>query len=114
MWIVHILIVNLIIVFITELTPGFFLGARKTVKIITVALVNIITNPLAVVFSLWLTISFYQFRTIGILLAEIIIVFAEGFMYKKFDTFSTKNPYSISLLLNITSYSAGEIIKIIM
>jgi len=114
MWILNILALNLIIVFITELPLAFLLGAKSLKKIITSALVNIITNPAVVLFSLSLTLIYPDFQSIGLFISELLAFFTEGFMFSKFKTFGAKNPYVISLLLNLASFTAGEIIEIFL
>ena len=114
MWILHILIFNLIIVLALEITFAAFLGARSFKNIATVALVNIITNPAAVLCSLCLTVFFSKWRIAGIIFIETAVFFTEGFMFSKFKTFGRKNPYIISLLLNLLSFATGEIINIFL
>ena len=114
MWILKILAINLGIVFLTELSLAFLLGAKSIRKFITVLLVNIITNPLVVIVAICLTLFLTKAQYIGIFILEVIVFIAEGFMFSKFGTFNKKNPYIISLLLNVISFTAGEIIDIIL
>lgn len=114
MWIINILALNIAIVFITELPICFFIGAKTKRKIITAGLINVITNPAAVMCGLALALFLPNFQSTGIFLIELFVVFIEGFMFSSFKTFDKKNPYLISLLLNFISYTAGEIINIFL
>lgn len=114
MWILNILAFNIAIVFITELPICFFIGAKTKLKIITAGLINVITNPAAVLFGLVLALFFPKFQSTGTFLIELFVVFIEGSMFSTFKTFDTKKPYLISLLLNFISYTAGEIINIFL
>ena len=114
MWILKILAFNLALVFISELSLGFLMGAKKPKKIITLALINIITNPAVVLSGMCLTLFFNNLQYIGIFILELLVVFIEGFMFSKFKIFDKKNPYLISLVLNATSFALGEIINIFL
>lgn len=114
MWILEILACNLAIVFIIELAIGIFLGAKTVRKIATMALVNIITNPAVVLSGMYLTLFLPDWENIGIFVLEILVVVAEGFMFRKFRTFDRKNPYLISFVLNFASFATGEIINIFL
>ena len=114
MWILNILALNIAIVFITELPICFLMGAKTKYKIITAALINITTNPAAVMCGLALALFLPKFQDAGIFLIELFVVFIEGFMFSRFKTFETKNSYLISLLLNFISYIAGEITNIFL
>lgn len=113
MWILNILIFNLCIVFITELLAGFSLGIRTLREIITVILINVITNPSVVITSLFLTFAFYEWRNLGLIFLEIAVVFSEGYMFRCFNIFCGKNPYLCSLILNVISFIVGELIQLL-
>lgn len=114
MWILQILALNLAIVFAAELPISFAMGARTARKIITVALINIITNPTVVLCALCMTLFFAKWQHIGILILELLVFFVEGFMFSKFKIFGKKNPYLVSLSLNVVSFTVGEIINIFL
>ena len=113
MWILAILVRNLTIVLLTEPFLGIIFGAKTERKIITVILVNIITNPAVVLSALSLTIFFNRAEDIGLLFLELLAILVEGFMFQKFKTFDNKNPYLISLVVNMVSFTAGKIINIL-
>lgn len=114
MWILHILIHNLILVVVTEVTLGYILGARRITDVITVFLINIITNPAVVLCGLCSALFCSEYQYLIILLLEIFVIFIEGFIFLKFQTFNRKNPYIISLILNSVSYILGEITEKIL
>lgn len=112
-WILHILLFNLTIVLLTELTLGFFLGATSLEKLLTLTLANIITNPVVVLSSLAMTLFLNAFQPIGVWILELLAFVTEGFIFSRCHVFKTKNPYIISLILNVASFGIGEIINII-
>jgi hypothetical protein len=113
MWILAILAHNLAVVLITEPLLGFIAGARLLKKILTVMLVNVITNPVVVLTVLSLTVFCSKLQPTGLFILEILAVFSEGFMFLRFKTFDQKNPYLISLALNCASFAAGKLINIL-
>ena len=114
MWILAILARNLAVVLITEPLLGVVAGARSLRKILTVILVNVITNPLVVLSALSLTVFFSRMQPTGLFILEVLAVFSEGFIFSQFKTFGKKNPYIISLALNCASFTAGELINILL
>ncbi len=114
MWILKILALNLAIVFAAELPISFAMGARTARKIITVVLINIITNPTVVLSALCMTLFFAKWQNIGVLILELFVFFVEGFMFSKFKIFGKRNAYLASLLLNIVSFVVGEVINIFL
>lgn len=78
---------------------------------LVVLLANVITNPLMngilTVVSFYLSPSYYY---IFLIVLEIIVVAAEGLIYKKTELLIKQNPFILSLLLNVCSYFIGTII----
>lgn len=114
MWIVHILLINLLIVFISEVSLGIILGSRHPRDIITVILINIITNPAVVLSSMCLRLFLTKWQYIGLFALEIMVFLVEGFAFLKFKTFGEKNPYVVSFVLNLTSFIVGGLIEILL
>jgi len=82
--------------------------------LIIVLLVNVLTNPLLVSISFSTGIFFGNiYRIIVTIILEILVVFTEGFIYKKILFEKKFNPYTLSLILNISSYIVGWIINYI-
>lgn len=113
-WILKILVRNLLLTILLEVPAGYALGARKSKKVITILLANIITNPLVCYFRLCLILFFSNMESAGVLFLEFLAFWAEGFMFSKFNTFDKRNPYLVSLILNLFSFSIGEIIALIL
>lgn len=114
MWILTILANNLAVVFVTELLLGFILGARSIKKVVTMALINIITNPIVVMCALCLTLFYEEWRYVGIFILELAVLFTEGYMFSKFKVFDKGGPYIISFVLNFTSFVVGKLINIFL
>ena len=114
MWILKILVRNLMLTVLLEVPVGYALGARKSKKVITMILANVITNPLVGYFRLCLILFFSNMESAGILVLEFLAFISEGFMFSKFDTIDKRNPYLVSLILNLISFSIGEIIALIL
>ena len=96
---------------IIECAAAWILGIRTKHDQTTVALVNLMTNPLVV--SMGAAVRFF----IGIpvmlpatLVMEAAVVAAEGAIYNK-TLEAKKNPYVLSLICNMTSYLVGEILN---
>lgn len=94
-----------------EIITAYCLKVRKCKDFINIILVNFITNPLVV------TIPFYcniyhgiTARNIILVILEIVAILVEGFVYKKYLNFDKINPYIISLILNLISYTVGKFI----
>ena len=111
-WILNILVFNLVMVFILELIPAWLFGSRTTQKFITVLLSNIITNPLVVISRLSMTLFLPEWEPAGIIVLEIMAVLIEGFIFSKYNVFEKKNPYIISIILNLISFLPGELINL--
>lgn len=112
MWIIKILGFNLLIVFLTELPLAYLLGAKNVKKLVTTALINIVTNPAVVLTGLCISMFFSRWKMPGTFILEALVFITEGFMFSRFDIFEKKNPYLISLVLNFTSFLLGELINL--
>ncbi len=112
MWILKILGFNLLIVFLTELPLACLLGAKNVKKLVTTALINIVTNPAVVLTGLCISMFFSRWKMPGTFILEALVFITEGFMFSRFDIFEKKNPYLISLVLNFTSFLLGELINL--
>lgn len=104
----------LILTIIIELIGAIILGIRKKTDLIIVLLVQIATNPLLNIIARYINIYYgLLYRRIFILIGEIIVVLAEGLIYKKSLTYKKINPFILSLILNMSSYLICLIIRII-
>lgn len=102
----------LLMTVIIEAAVALIIGIRKPKDLLNVALVNIFTNPI-VVFGIFITGYIFgnDIRLIATVFLELFAFLAEALIYRK--TLSTKriNPFLVSLILNATSFFAGEILN---
>lgn len=108
--ILKILFECLLITILIETSLSIILGLRKKIDIINVVLVQVVTNPIVVSTSLYLSIYHSSIRNIVVLILEVLVVLSEGFMYKKFLSFKKINPFILSIILNLVSFLFGLII----
>lgn len=102
----------LLLTIIIELVVGLILGIRNKKDIINIILVNVITNPIVVITPIIVYLRFgYKFEIITLIILEILTVLIEGLIYKKTLKYNKINLILFSLILNICSYSIGEIIN---
>ena len=103
---------SLIFTIILELGLALIFKIKNKDDIIIIVLVNVVTNPIVVVFPYLLGIFYGNTgRYVLLLILEILTVFFEGFIYKKYLKFKSINPYVLSILLNVTSYFIGIFIN---
>lgn len=109
--IVKSMIICLVCTVIIEEGVACFLKVRDKKDLLNIALVNILTNPLVVSVSLYVHVYHgnYYYR-ISMIILEIMVLFIEGFIYKKVLKREI-NPYILSLILNASSYGLGLIIN---
>ncbi len=106
---------SLFFTLLIEIVFALILGARNKKEVANVALVNIMTNPVAVSVSFAVNIMLgTKAKTVSLLIIEPLAVFIEGLVYKKTLTCKKINPYLFSLLLNAASYGIGLILNKIL
>ena len=110
---IYSLIVSLVLTLILELTMSLILGIRSNDDIKVVILVNTLTNPIVVFIANILSIygNFYLYQVI-VNIMEILVVFIEYRLYKKYLDDYKKSPFVLSLLNNVFSYGMGLIINL--
>ena len=107
-----ILINALIITIVIELSLALILKVRVKKDIINIILVNIVTNPIVVLFPYLVGLRHdITYRYILLAILEIFAFLFEGYIYKKYLKYNKINPYILSLILNIASYTLGNIIN---
>lgn len=107
----HIMLICLICTIIIETTIGYLLGIKDKKDLIVIILVNIMTNPLVTSISTYFNVEYSQkARIISLIFLELFAFISEGYIYKKTLKYNKKNPYIISMILNICSYTLGLII----
>ena len=99
------------ITIILEISLAYILKIKDKKDLLNIIIINFITN---VSLNSFIFISYMLFKKliIHILILEITIIIIEGTFYKKKLKYKRINPYLISLILNIVSYSFSLLIKI--
>ena len=109
------LLLSLLITIAVELPLSLLFGARKK-GLIAVLLVNLITNP-AVVFLSYLARGVLSegWTKAAVIFLEIAAVITEALLYKKSGTELTgiRRPFPASVTLNLTSFLAGLLFKLL-
>lgn len=99
---------------IVEIGIGYLLGYRKK-DILFITLVNILTNPLVVATAIFIQMQYgIEGYEISIIFLEIFAFIVEAAIYKYALTDKKINYFTLSLILNASSYGIGEIINIII
>ncbi len=98
----------LLLTIVFETAAAYLLGIQNRKEILLVILLNILTNPVLVLFSLFLMyyegIKTGRFLTYAVL--EPMVVLVEYYFYRKYlDT--KMNPFLLSLSLNLISILGG-------
>lgn len=110
-----IMLICLTLTIIIELIVAIILKIRDKKDLLNVILVNCMTNPIVVSFPIFFYIRYgVTARKISVIILEIITVFSEGIIYKKYLNYKKINPLVLSFILNVSSYIIGEIISIIL
>ena len=110
--IIKILISSLVFTLIIELVIAKILKVKEKKDLINIVLVNIVTNPIVVLFPY--VIGLYvgiKYRHISLFILELFAFLFEGLIYKKYFKYNRINPYVVSLILNLSSYLIGNIIN---
>jgi len=107
------MLVCLLLTIIIELLVAYILKVRNKMDLINIILVNILTNPLLVSTVNLISINYgLKISYIFLAIFELLVVFIEGFIYKKYLDFKKINPYLLSFILNLCSYLSGLLIQL--
>lgn len=110
------LIISLVLTVVIEVVLSLCIGLGNEDNIETVIWINCITNPVVVVITN-LTFMISQnlmIKNSVLIILEIIVIFVEGFLFKKnLKNFKIK-PYIYSIYLNVLSFSIGLIIGLVL
>ena len=99
---------------IIEVIIALIIGIRKK-DILSVIIINIITNPLIVSLSVYFGFNYgIKAEKIATLVLEIIVFITEGILYNKFLEYKKINGFIISLIFNGGSYLIGKLISYII
>lgn len=109
------LCISLLLTIIIELLLAVLIKIRDKESLSTIIWVNCLTNPIVVYLTNISQLINNDFITILILiLIEIIVVFVEGYLFKKHLKGLKINSYVFSLYLNGLSFSFGIILSYIL
>lgn len=98
----------LIVTEILEIGTSLLLGIRSRRDILTVFLVNTLTNPLAVLLNM-AAASFTALPSYAVIaVLEIAAWLTEALIYKKLLDFRKISPFILSLILNAVSFIIGS------
>lgn len=108
------MIICLVCTVIIEISFAFILKIRKK-DLLTVLLVNVLTNPLVVSISTGINLFHgAEQKRISMIFLEITAFLTEALIYKYSLDNKKINPFLLSLLLNLSSYGLGFLINIII
>ena len=103
---------SLLCTIIIETIVAFLIGIRNKKDIILIILVNIFTNLLVNAtsfgFNYFIGISY---RNIVLIIMELFAFLSEAIIYKKYLEHKKINPFVLSLVLNLISYTIGVLIN---
>ena len=109
----YIMIKCLILTIVIEVLIAFIIGYRKK-DLLNILLVNVLTNPIVSSVPVYFNVKYGILgRNICLLVLELIVLFIEGFIYKKYLSNKKINSYILSLILNFSSYFVGVIINFV-
>ena len=105
--------ISLGLTLVIELLIAFLMKVRGRAEFLIVALVNVLTNPLVVLIVYFMIFRYPAFRRPVEILLEILVIPAEGLLYRaaKKSGFSFKRPFLLALVCNLSSYGIGLIIN---
>ena len=94
---------------------GLFFGIGKKEQILLL-LVNMITNPVAVLLSLLLPAYTGISFNAAVLAAEALVLISEGFLFRKCMIWQEREygPWRMALVLNAISFGAGLVVSMLM
>ena len=106
--------ISLGLTLLIEMPLAFGLGVRKRRGLFIVFLVNVLTNPAAVLVCLLIRPAAGDLYLLFQISVEIVVVITEGIVYNQFrEEMSAKlKPFLLSLVLNACSYGLGLVINL--
>lgn len=107
----YIMILALVVTILLEVLFTLIIKIRDKKDIINIILVNVLTNPLLVSITYVIFLKYGEgIQKIVEIVMEIIIIVVEGILYKKYLKFKKINPFLISFILNLSSYTIGSLL----
>ena len=93
---------------------AFVLGVRDKKDFLNIILVNIMTNPFLVIFTLMIKARYGSgLYYLALFIMEIVAVLIEGHVYNKYLNYKRIRAYKLSLILNLFSYTIGLLLNCI-
>ena len=110
------LIISVVLTVAIEVTLSLLLGLRGEENIETVIWINCITNPVVVGITnlIYMLSQNLIARNTVLAILEIVVIWVEGFLFKKNLNNLKITPYIYSIYLNGLSFSIGLIISLII
>lgn len=110
------LIISVVLTVAIEVTLSLLIGLKGEKNIETIIWINCITNPVVVGITnlIYMLSQNLIARNIVLAILEIVVVFVEGALFKKFLNNLKIKPYIYSIYLNGLSFSIGLIINFII
>ena len=107
--------ISLGLTLLIELAVAFLMKIRGWTEFLIVVLVNVLTNPLVVLIVYLMIFRFPAWRWPVEILLEILVIPAEGLLYRaaKKSGFRFPKPFLLALLCNLSSYGIGLLINLI-
>lgn len=105
----YIMFLALVVTILLEVLSALIIKIRDNKDIINIILVNVLTNPLLVSITYVIFLKFgEEIQKIVEAVMEITILIVEGILYKKYLKNDKINPFLISFILNLSSYTIGS------
>ncbi len=110
----YIMLICLMLTIISELLVAILIKIKDKKDFLNIMLANCMTNPIVVSFPIYFYVRFGVIeRNTCLIILEILTVIIEGIVYKKYLKFDKINPFTLSLILNFSSYVIGEMVDTI-
>lgn len=88
------------------------LGVRKKRDTAVIVLAQALTNPPLVITLMLINLRYpFTVYCVAVAVLEILAFLTEGFVYKNTLDYKKINPFLLSLILNVFSFSAGQVVN---
>ncbi len=103
--------ISLLLTLLFEVCFFWLTGKRNKKDLLLVCLVNILTNPVVVLFY-WLAVLYTSFNSVIVkILLEFSAILLEAYYYKNYGE-NFRHPFVFSLSANIISFGLGFFIQL--
>lgn len=111
--ILPILGISLGLTILIEEALAFLAGIRSSKDLILVFLINLLTNPAAVLCYYFLTFNTQMNTLVAKILTELAVILIEYLYYKKYAG-SINKPFLFSVSVNVFSFATGLVLNAII